>query len=364
MNNQTARLIAFYLPQFHPILENDKWWGKGFTEWTNVVKARPLFPGHYQPHIPADLGFYDLRLPETRAAQADLARKHQIEGFCYWHYWFNGKRLLEKPFNEVLASGEPDFPFCLAWANESWTRGWLGDEKNILRKQSYSSEDDICHARWLVKAFSDSRYIRVKKRPLFLIYRPLDLPNPQKSTDVFRNECVKSNIPEPYLVGMTAHCQHADCKTLGFDGTLNFEPQLAVLPDAFDERANISRSIRNLKFFVINPRLKIYNYSKARKLMLNQKPDFPFYPCIFPRWDNTPRRARNSIIMVNSEPENFSRGLSDIVHSILDRPFDDRLVFLNAWNEWAEGNHLEPDIKYGLKYLEAIKSINSAKNNK
>jgi lipopolysaccharide biosynthesis protein len=359
MNNNKARLIAFYLPQYHPIPENDLWWGAGFTEWTNVTKATPLFRGHYQPHIPADLGFYDLRLPEIRLAQAELARKYHIEGFCYWHYWFHGKRLLERPFNEVLASGEPDFPFCLAWANETWSRRWLGEEKDILIQQTYSVQDNFNHAKWLVKVFSDSRYIRVKKRPLFLVYRPLDLPDPQKTTDIFRNECIKNGIPEPYLLGINAHCLHVDCRTLGFDGTLSFEPQLGVLPRAFNDRAKIVGLIRNLKIGVINSIPKIYDYSEARTLMMNHKRGFPVYPCIFVKWDNTPRRGRNSIVIVNSEPENFASGLADVISSVHKKTYEDRLVFINAWNEWAEGNHLEPDLKYGLKYLEVIKKTNS-----
>jgi lipopolysaccharide biosynthesis protein len=172
----TARVLAFYLPQFHPIAENDRWWGNGFTEWTNVARARPLFRGHYQPHVPADLGFYDLRLPESRELQARLAASYGIEGFCYWHYWFHGKRLLERPFAEVLRSGRPDFPFALAWANESWSRRWLGEDREILQAQTYSPEDDREHARWLTAAFADPRYIRIDGRPLFLIYRPGDVP--------------------------------------------------------------------------------------------------------------------------------------------------------------------------------------------
>src|ERR671925_1451295 len=162
-----ARLIAFYLPQFHPVPENDEWWGSGFTEWANVARARPAFRGHYQPHLPGELGFYDLRLPEVRAAQAELAASHGIEGFCWWHYWFEGRRLLGRPFDDVLASGEPSFPFCLAWANESWSRRWLGEERDILQEQTYSPRDDAQHARWLTRAFADQRYVRVEGRPLY-----------------------------------------------------------------------------------------------------------------------------------------------------------------------------------------------------
>lgn len=354
-----ARLIAFYLPQFHPIPENDQWWGKGFTEWTNVAKAKPLFPDHYQPHLPADLGFYDLRLSEARLAQAELAREHQIEGFCYWHYWFSGKRLLERPFNEVLVSGQPDFPFCLAWANETWSRRWLGEEKDIIQKQTYSAEDDLNHARWLLPVFADKRCIRVQERPLFLIYRPLDLPEPKRTTETLRQECVKNGLPEPYLVGINAHCSHLDCRTVGFDGTLNFEPQLGVLPDFLEDGQKFSKFKRNLQLGIISPRLKIYDYTAARQLMLARKKDFPVYPAIFVGWDNTPRRGHNSIVMINSESEHFASGLTEMIGSVLAKPYDDRLVFINAWNEWAEGNHLEPDLKNGLQFLEMVRKVNS-----
>jgi len=356
-----ARLIAFYLPQFHPIPENNNWWGKGFTEWTNVAKAKPLFTSHYQPHIPADLGYYDLRVPESRLAQAELAESHGIEGFCYWHYWFNGKRLLERPFNEVLSSNEPNFPFCLAWANETWSRRWLGEERDILLKQTYSDQDDLKHIRWLLNAFSDSRYITVEGRPLFLIYRPHNLPSPKKTTDVFRTECVKSGLPEPYLIGINAHNPRVDSKDLGFDGTLNFEPALGVLPDRMINRIKLSKGINNLGLGVINPKLDVYDYSHSRRLMVDRNLNYQHYPCIFVGWDNTPRRGKNAIIIVNSTPNVFAEGLSEITKSVMNKPFEDRFIFINAWNEWAEGNHLEPDLRNGNNYLEAVKRINSAK---
>src|SRR5215475_4957626 len=183
----TPRLVAFYLPQYHPIPENDEWWGTGFTEWTNVVSAKPVFAGHYQPHLPADLGFYDLRLPEVRQAQADLARNHGIHGFCYYHYWFQGRRLLRRPFDEVLRSGQPDFPFCLCWANENWTRVWDGSDKKLLIEQTYSADDDLAHIRWLAPAFRDPRHIRVEGKPLFLVYRARKLPDPLRTTSLWRS---------------------------------------------------------------------------------------------------------------------------------------------------------------------------------
>ena len=188
------RAIAFHLPQFHPIPENDEWWGKGFTEWTNVVKAKPLFKGHYQPHLPADLGFYDLRVPETRAAQAMLAASHGIHGFCYYHYWFNGRQVLERPVNEILKSDEPDFPFCLCWANENWTRQWDGLESDVLLQQKYSSADDLAHIRHLIPFFQDRRYIRVSDRPLFLVYRASDHPEPERMTEIWRQEAERAGL--------------------------------------------------------------------------------------------------------------------------------------------------------------------------
>jgi lipopolysaccharide biosynthesis protein len=358
ISSYNVRSIAFHLPQYHPTVENDAWWGKGFTEWTNVTKAKPLFSGHYQPHLPADLGFYDLRLPEARQAQADLAKAYGIQGFCYYHYWFSGQRLLERPVNDILASGKPNFPFCLCWANETWSRRWLGEEKNILQKQTYSSEDDLNHIRWLMQAFADPRYIRIKGRPLFLVYRPLDLPEPLKTVETFKTECIKSGLPEPYLMGVDAHRPGFNFQEIGFDGTLVFEPQLSALPNFMNDGVKISKLIRNLKLGTTSPKLKIYDYAEARQLMLSRKRDFPTHPCIFVSWDNTPRRGENAIVVVKSTPERFESGLTEMAETLLDKPYDERLLFINAWNEWAEGNHLEPDLRNGTQYLEAVKRVN------
>ena len=339
MNKPRARLVAFYLPQFHPIPENDEWWGTGFTEWTNVSKAQPLFPGHYQPHIPADLGYYDLRLPETRQAQADLARAHGIEAFCYWHYWFEGQRLLERPFNEMLHSGEPDFPFCLAWANETWSRRWLGEETQILRKQTYSLADNERHARWLVDAFRDRRYLRVNDRPVFLVYQPLSLPDGRAFTDALRHRCRQAGLPDPYLLGVTSFAA-TDNRPAGFDGNVDFEPYLSVTPNSKGDG------------------ISVYDYAESRRKMRHAKGDFPSHPCIMVSWDNTPRQGAQGVAFTGATPEAFEQGLCEMIASVQHEPMEERLVFVNAWNEWADGNHLEPCLRHGLGYLDAVKRAN------
>jgi len=342
MYQARARLVAFHLPQFHPIPENDEWWGKGFTEWANVSRATPQFSGHQQPRLPADLGYYDLRVPEVREKQAALAREYGLEAFCYWHYWFNGKRLLNAPIDRVLASGKPLFSFCLAWANESWSRRWLGEDKELLIKQTYSEEDDLNHAKWLVQAFADPRYLRVSGRPVFIIYRPADLPQPHQTIEVLRAEARRAGLPNPYVLGMTAHVQ-TDFRRLGFDANLDFEPQLGIFPDLLADG------------------LKVADYGSARRLMKAKKNSFPSHPCIFVSWDNTPRRGANGIVFVDSTPELFAEGLEEIVQSVGDKPLEERLVFINAWNEWAEGNYLEPDQNHGRAYLEAVRRVNQDK---
>jgi Glycosyltransferase WbsX len=337
-----ARLIAFLLPQFHPIPENDEWWGAGFTEWRNVVNAKPLFSGHYQPHLPADLGFYDLRVSETREAQAQLARRHGIEGFCYWHYWFEGRRLLERPFEELLARGEPDFPFCLAWANETWSRKWLGEEKDVLVAQTYSARDDVEHARWLANAFTDRRYIRVLGRPLFVVYRPEQLPDPARFLAALRRECDRRGLERAFVLGTNSH-RDADCCDLGFDGTIDWEPRLGA---ATGDSA-----------VIYGDGLKVLDYAEARRLMHVRDSSYPAFPCVVVGWDNTPRRGSSGVVFTEATSERFAEALEEALNRLDCRPPLDRLLFLNAWNEWAEGNHLEPDQKHGLSYLTAIRCV-------
>ncbi len=352
----TLRSIALYLPQFHPIPENDTWWGKGFTEWTNVAKARPLFPGHYQPHVPADLGFYDLRLAETREAQAAMARAHGVGGFCYYHYWFNGKRLLERPFNEVLASGQPDFPFCLCWANENWTRRWDGQENEILARQDYSLADDVAHIRSLMPAFHDRRYIRVGGRPMFLVYRVNSLPDPRATAAAWQAEARAAGLPGLYLVTVASLPElHFDPTLVGFDACLDFQPDWGNLPHPQvtlrrkirqrfkPDAAEFRHTVRDYEFFV-------------NKMMRRPRPPYKEILSVTPGWDNSARRKAGAIIFKNSTPETYGRWLRHAIAEARDRfTGDERIVFINAWNEWAEGNHLEPDLKWGRRYLEATR---------
>jgi lipopolysaccharide biosynthesis protein len=360
-----ARLVAFYLPQMYPIPENDEWWGPGFTEWTSVAGAPRLFRGHRQPRVPADLGFYDLRLPETRAAQADLARAHGIEAFCYWHYWFAGKRLLERPFAEVLASGEPDFPFCLAWANQAWTDTWLGTGR-VLQDQPYSPEDDEAHARWLTAAFADDRYLRVDGRPLLVIYRPADLPDPARTTEVIRREAVRAGLAEPFVIGLDGWAVGRDFRADGLDGSVSFSPRLDLLPHLNATPPlqrpyrKVARLVRNARLGVPSSTLKVYDYRAHNDALRALRAGFahPYYPTVAVGWDNTPRRAEAAVVMLHDDAAHFGAELATVIGEVATKPYEDRLVFLNAWNEWAEGNYLEPDVDRGLATLEAVRRAN------
>ena len=350
------RLVAFYLPQFHPTPENDAWWGRGFTEWTNVARAKPLFPGHTQPRRPADLGFYDLRLPDTRAAQATLARRYGIEAFCYYHYWFHGKRLLHRPFDDVLASGEPDFPFCLCWANEPWGRSWTGNDQKLLMPQEYSPADDQEHARFLAQAFADPRYLQISGRPVFLIYRPAHLATPSATIEAIRTGSLREGLPDPYIVLCDGHEAGADLRQrYGADMTMRYEPQLSVLPGGLSELSSWRRVWTNARLASeFSPTLRLYDYARSRSLMREIRSSGPAIRTVLVRWDNSPRRGARGIVMTGATPNAFGVEL----RSELARPDWNNsgtgLLFLNAWNEWAEGNYLEPDEEFGHAFLEQL----------
>ena len=344
----SPRLLAFYLPQYHPVPENNVWWGGGYTEWTNVAQAKPLFPGHNQPRLPADLGYYDLRLPEVREAQADLAREHGVHGFCYYHYWFKGRRLLDRPFQEVLDSGRPGFPFCLCWANHTWT--WKRDQSNqgLLIEQQYSEQDDKNHIRWLLGAFQDERYIRVNGRPLMLVWWVNRLPNPQRTFELWRKEAARAGEEEPYI-----------CKV---DLLGNFEPPHSVGCDAAVESwpGGIEKFVEQAtgpeEYYSEN---RIFEYRQfALSHLSRPAPSFKRFPCVFPDWDNTARhKSTGAMIIRGSTPELYKNWLEAVVRrSTATFEPEEQLIFVNAWNEWGEGTYLEPDYKYGRAYLEATRS--------
>lgn len=348
--------IAFYLPQYHPTPNNDIWWGKGFTEWTNVAKAKKLFPGHYQPHIPADLGFYDLRLPIVRQQQADLARKAGINGFCYYHYWFgDGVEELSLPFHEVVNSNEPNFPFCLCWANESWYKKlWNNDgsisEKKILAEQKYLGlEDDIKHFNSMLKAFQDKRYIKIDGRLLFVIYKPLDSPTIKKTLEVWQKLAVENGLKGFYFAGFSflADIEGEKILDLGFDAVISCRHNR-------DKIHNISWAIRKAISVLFRiPRISIYNKLWPKLIGFNEKNNDRYIPVIIPNWDHTPRSGVKGDVIINSTPKEFKKHCLDVFTSIMKK--NNKVVFIKSWNEWGEGNYMEPDLKYGHGYINAMK---------
>ena len=340
-----ARVLAFYLPQFHPVPENDDFWGSGFTEWTHVAAARPLFRGHRQPRLPGALGFYDLRVPETRAAQARLAAGAGIEGFLYWHYWFgDGRRMRDRPFAEVLASGEPDFPFALAWANHSWGRSWTGDDDAILIEQRYPGDDDVRrHFEVLAEAFHDRRYIRVDGRPLFVLHRPVDVPDRRRFAELLRELAVQAGLPGIHLVGRDPRAGPAARE--GFDAWIR-DPRLTPPLRGLDR---VRRAVRRRTRGTSVSRFADFVADDATRPLPPH-----MHPTLLAGWDNTPRRGRRGTVLHGLDADAFGRHCRSVLDAVRDRPYEQRLVFLKSWNEWAEGNTVEPDDDTGTALLEAL----------
>ena len=344
------KTIAFYLPQFHPIPENDKWWGKGFTDWTNVTKAYPLFNGHFQPRLPADLGFYDLRLAEVRREQANLAKKYGLHGFCYHYYWFNGKKLLDLPLAKVLETKEPDFPFCICYANENWTRRWDGQEHEILMKQEHSVENDRHFIRDLIPVFQDERYIRINNKPLLLVYRSSLFPDPLQTTNVWREEVRKAGLEDLYLCKCQTFGDFENPGKSGFDAMVEFPPHCVEIAYSYSYQDMVTAAQPSFTGYV-------FDYlDTAAEFMNRQWPDYQLYKTVMLAWDNTARRGLSANIFHNFSVDFYERWLTKVIRRTIQKyPDEEQLVFINAWNEWAEGTYLEPDQKYGLGYLEATK---------
>lgn len=378
MNNKEQinhRFLAIYLPQYYPIPENDRWWGKGFTEWANVVKVTPRFKGHYQPRLPSELGFYDLRVPEIREAQADLAKQYGIDGFAYYHYWFSGKRLLNRPLDEVLKTQSPDLPFCLIWANETWSSTWgptYGSTpvdrtiSEVLIEQNYSPKDDIDHIRWLASVFRDKRYIHVQDKPLFIVYRPSLLPDARSTIKRWRNEAEHLGIRGLYLCMMQAFPEdRVDPSKVGFDASIQFLPDRRIR-DAVLEREKEMRKIRRILPFIGGSATEIIiKYSDLTKGVLSEvKPPYKRYPCLMPSWDNSARRDRGATIYNGSTPDLYEDWVYKTMLAHPPYGTDENFIFVNSWNEWAEGSYLEPDCKWNRGYLEAhLRAVRRYKEN-
>lgn len=351
------QVIAFYLPQYHPTPHNDEWWGKGFTEWTNVARAKKLFPGHYQPKIPADLGFYDLRLPEVRKQQAELAREAGIDGFCYYEYWFgNGHEELERPFREVVKSGEPDFPFCLCWANESWLKkSWSKDggvfNSKLLAEQTYPGEEDIVnHFYARLNAFKDSRYMKYNGKLIYMIYKPLEVPDVRFFMERWQKLATENGLPGFHFLGFEFLADINGEKILqkGFDAVVSCR-------NSKDHIKSLLYYIRRASFIINLPRINPYKKMWPRLVTNLEKNDDRYIPVIMPNWDHTPRSGARGDLFQGATPDEFEKHCKDALSAIAKK--ENNLCFLKSWNEWGEGNYMEPDLKYGKGYIKALRRV-------
>lgn len=345
------KIIAFYLPQFHRIPENDKWWGEGFTEWTHTQKASPRFKQHYQPREPYQDYYYDLTDSSTRNWQGKLAKQYGIYGFCYYHYWFKGKQLLETPFNEVLRTGEPDLPFCLSWANEPWTRNWDGLSGYVLMPQDYGNEQDWkIHFDYLLKAFKDKRYIQIDNKPVFIIYHPGGIPQCEAMLQYWNQLAIANGLNGIYFVGTLNGFPIQTQNVKGFDAIIEFEP---VYTSVHGRCSNIWKVIKDYQ----QKNMWVIDYDELYVSLLSRNPPKTkkqVIPGAFVDWDNTPRRKNSSLIFQGANPEKFTNYLSQQI--LRSRTlYNSDFLFINAWNEWGEGAYLEPDSRYGFQYLEAVK---------
>lgn len=365
---ERPQIIALYLPQFHPTDNNDKWWGKGFTEWTNVGKAKPLFKGHYQPKVPSDLGYYDLRLKEVRNEQAKLAKEAGISAFCYYHYWFgNGEEELEFPFNEVLRTKEPDFPFCLCWANESWHKKFWNDfnssQKMMLREQTYPGDEDIIkHFYRLLPAFKDKRYFKVNGKNIFMIYKPFDIPDCKLFIRTWNKLALSEQLPEFFFIAQIQEKIDDDgienLISNGFDA-VNLVGLYHSTEDLFNSysapKKLFKRAVRFIRNRILSQPL-VYNYAEISKFFNSRYiTNENCVPTLIPNWDHTPRSGNKGLVFENSTPILFEHHVKDTINQISSK--SNKLIFLKSWNEWGEGNYMEPDLKWGKGYIQSLRKV-------
>ncbi len=349
----SAKFIAFYLPQYHPTKENDDWWGPGFTDWRSVNLAKPLFKGHVQPKVPADLGYYDLRLEETRVKQAEMAKQYGIDCFCYWHYWFgDGVRLLNLPFDEVVKTGKPDFPFCLGWANHSWyKKKWGGDGKDqLLAEQKYPGVKDYeLHFNTMLPAFKDPRYFRHQGKLLFIVYMPLADQQISLFIKTWRGLAHENGLNDFFFVGKDSYSRDKEqILNVGFDAVYN-DNIFGIL----HKEKKIKKAYRYIKQKLFNIPM-VFNYGDAIDYMISEEErKEEVVPTIIPNWDHSPRSHGTVPIFVNAKPKYFEKLVRKVCQLVRDKKND--LVIVKSWNEWGEGNYLEPDMQYGRGMLEALK---------
>jgi lipopolysaccharide biosynthesis protein len=358
------RPIAIYLPQFHPIPENDEVWGKGFTEWTNVKKAKPEYIGHYQPHIPHDdIGYYDLNNIEVMQKQSDIAKKYGIYGFMFYHYWFTGRALLDMPLKNYRDKLSDAIPYFFCWANENWSRNWDGGDKKVFLEQRYSDEDNVNHINYLMPFFSDKKYIKIDNKPVIAIYKTKLIPNLSNLIETWQNSCVQAGYNGIYLINVEYGFDYSNPESIGFDANMEFHPKVS---SKYKEPLNIFQKIyRKLWYWSILKKKPLkskhwvinYKYYVNQFLGLMDYSKYKRYPCIMPAWDNTARRQNDiATIFRNSKPKYFKQWLNAVIRKFKPVNNSENFVIINAWNEWAEGNHIEPCKKYGYTYLEIIKA--------
>ncbi len=373
--NNNAKVIAMYFPQLHAIPENDEWWGEGFTDWNNVKTAQPQFEGHDQPRVPLGKNYYDQAKLETILWQIDLAKQHGIFGFCHYHYWFDGKQLLETPTNLFLENKDIDFPFCLSWANETWSRRWDGRNHHVLIKQTHPPTETSWkkHYDYLIKAWKDPRAIKVKGKPVFVIYRPQYIDKIDKMLEYWRGLAIQDGLPGLYFIFQKGFEPPTRTCIEPFDAVFQFQPFEAIYSPTFDKSSirrswvfklfwlmpefiqELLRSLRTTYFM----NLTFNDYDAVWQQIIKIRPDeaLTTYPGAFVDWDNTPRYKKRAIIFKGASPQSFEKWFGLLVESMSQRNLPENFIFINAWNEWSEGTYLEPDEKYGYQFIQAIKKV-------